>query len=170
MGKWISGWSEDCLLLLIDKLFMIGRGVAALGKMYWNFSEDELLFFDRWIAAFGKMTCCFWEDELLLLGRWMAALGKTDYTSGGKKICWVVSWIFVHGKMWTELVMIGWYLADNGWYVADCGWDLAELWKRSSRAVRASDCRNCPGFDPSILRHSEIWGAAEMKQCWIKYI
>ncbi len=36
---------------------------------------------------------------------------------------------------------------------------------RSSRVVRASDsqCRssNCPGFDPSILRHSGIWGAAD---------
>jgi hypothetical protein len=36
---------------------------------------------------------------------------------------------------------------------------------RSSRAVRASDSqcrsRNCPGFDPSILRHSGIRGAAD---------
>ncbi len=36
---------------------------------------------------------------------------------------------------------------------------------RSSQTVRASDCqcqsRNSPGFDPSILRHSEIWGAAD---------
>jgi hypothetical protein len=35
----------------------------------------------------------------------------------------------------------------------------------SSLVVRASDCqcrsRNSPGFDPSILRHSEIWGAAD---------
>ncbi len=39
------------------------------------------------------------------------------------------------------------------------------VWMRSSRVVRSSDsqCRrsNCPGFDPSILRHSEIWGAAD---------
>ncbi len=36
---------------------------------------------------------------------------------------------------------------------------------KSSRMVRASDCqcwsRNSPGFDPSILRHSGIWGAAD---------
>jgi hypothetical protein len=36
---------------------------------------------------------------------------------------------------------------------------------RSSRVVRASDSqcrsRNCPGFDPSILRHSGIIGAAD---------
>jgi hypothetical protein len=36
---------------------------------------------------------------------------------------------------------------------------------RSSQVVRASDCqcqsRNSPGFDPSILRHSEICGAAD---------
>jgi hypothetical protein len=39
------------------------------------------------------------------------------------------------------------------------------LWMRSSRVVRASDClcqsRNDAGFDPSILRHSEIWGAED---------
>ncbi len=37
--------------------------------------------------------------------------------------------------------------------------------KGSSRVVRASGCqchsRNSPGFNPSILRHSEIWGAAD---------
>ncbi len=36
---------------------------------------------------------------------------------------------------------------------------------RSSRVVRASDSqfrsRNCPGFDPSILRYNGIWGAAD---------
>ncbi len=36
---------------------------------------------------------------------------------------------------------------------------------RSRRVVRASDShchtRNCPGFDPSILRHSGIWRAAD---------
>ncbi len=45
-----------------------------------------------------------------------------------------------------------------------CRWDLAELWMRSSRMVRVSDSqcvsRNCPGFYPSILPHSGIWGAA----------
>ncbi len=39
-----------------------------------------------------------------------------------------------------------------------CGWDLTEL-------LRVSDCQfrscNSPGFDPSILRHSEIWRAAD---------
>ncbi len=38
-------------------------------------------------------------------------------------------------------------------------------WMRSGRLVRASDsqCRshNCPWFDPSILRHSGIWGSAD---------
>ncbi len=40
-----------------------------------------------------------------------------------------------------------------------------EIRKRSSLVVRASDCQctscNCPGFDPSIRRHSRIWGAAD---------
>jgi hypothetical protein len=39
------------------------------------------------------------------------------------------------------------------------------MWMRSSQVVRASGCqcqsRNSPGFIPSILRHSEIWGAAD---------
>ncbi len=59
------------------------------------------------------------------------------------------------------------------------GWDLAEFvvrysqvwvisspeWMKSSRVVRAFDSqcrsRNYPGFDPIILRHSGIWGAAD---------
>jgi len=45
------------------------------------------------------------------------------------------------------------------------GWDLVYLLMRSSLVVGASDrqcrSRNCPGFDPSILRHSGIWEAAE---------
>ncbi len=48
--------------------------------------------------------------------------------------------------------------------VAKC-WACCALWMTSSRVVWASDsqCRssNCPGFDPSILRHSGIWGAAD---------
>ncbi len=40
----------------------------------------------------------------------------------------------------------------------------ATQWRRSGRVVRALICqcqrRNSPGFDPSILRHSRIWGAA----------
>jgi hypothetical protein len=39
------------------------------------------------------------------------------------------------------------------------------VWMRSSRVGRASYCqcqsRNSPGFDPSILRHNEIRGAAD---------
>ncbi len=38
------------------------------------------------------------------------------------------------------------------------------MWIRFSRVVRASDSqcrsRNCPGFDPSVLWHSGVWGAA----------
>ncbi len=41
----------------------------------------------------------------------------------------------------------------------------SRVWMRYSRVVRASgrQCqnRNSPGFDPSILRHSGIWGAAD---------
>ncbi len=57
-------------------------------------------------------------------------------------------------------------------------WDLHKIlvWShlrmRSRLGVRASDCQctscNGPGFDPSIRRHSGIWGAAD-KQCWIMY-
>ena len=48
------------------------------------------------------------------------------------------------------------------------GREESKKWRmrmESSRVVRASDnhcrSRNCPGFDPSILRHSGIWGAAD---------
>ncbi len=37
----------------------------------------------------------------------------------------------------------------------------SRVWMRSSRVVRAFDCRNSPWFDPSIFRHSGIWGAAD---------
>ncbi len=44
---------------------------------------------------------------------------------------------------------------------------------RSCRAVKANDSqcrsRNCPGFDPSILRHSGIWGAANEAELNIVY-
>jgi hypothetical protein len=47
----------------------------------------------------------------------------------------------------------------------ECGWDLAECGRDVSRVARASDSqcrsRNCPGFDPSILRHRGISGAAD---------
>ncbi len=40
-----------------------------------------------------------------------------------------------------------------------------QIMMRSSLLVRASDCQctscNGPGFDPSIRRHSGIWGAAD---------
>ncbi len=42
---------------------------------------------------------------------------------------------------------------------------LVRGWMKSSLVVRASDCqcrsRNSPQFNPSILRHGGIWGAAE---------
>ncbi len=49
------------------------------------------------------------------------------------------------------------------------GRDLAE-WLEERLHCQCQS-RNSPGFDPSILRHSGIWGAADeiMKQCWNKY-
>ncbi len=50
------------------------------------------------------------------------------------------------------------------------------MWMRSSQVVKASgwqcQSRNCPRFDPSILRHSKIAESEgrQMKQCWIMYI
>ncbi len=42
---------------------------------------------------------------------------------------------------------------------------IFQRWMRSSLVFRASDCQctscNGPGFDPSIRRHSGIWGAAD---------
>ncbi len=43
--------------------------------------------------------------------------------------------------------------------------DSSHPWMRCSRVARVSDSqcrsRNCPGFDPSVLRHRGIWGAAD---------
>ncbi len=45
------------------------------------------------------------------------------------------------------------------------GYIYLSMWMRSSLVIRSSDCqcRSCksPGFDPSILRHRGIWGAAD---------
>ncbi len=52
-----------------------------------------------------------------------------------------------------------------------------QISSRSSRVVRASDSqsrsRKCPGFDPSIFRHSLIWGAADetvLNKVLLRYI
>ncbi len=52
------------------------------------------------------------------------------------------------------------------WMRSSLVWMRSSLvWMRSSLVVRASDCQctscNGPGFDPSIRRHSGIWGAAD---------
>ncbi len=44
------------------------------------------------------------------------------------------------------------------------GWDLI---KWSDSQCRS---RNYPGFEPSILRHSGIWGAVDEAQCWISFM
>ncbi len=59
-----------------------------------------------------------------------------------------------------------WIRSSRGWMRSSRVWmRSSRVWMRSSRVVRASDSqcrsRNCPGFDPSILRHSGIWGAAD---------
>ncbi len=55
------------------------------------------------------------------------------------------------------------FLYKSKWLTCDD--TCTEFWGKSSRVVRASDCqckrRNTPGFNPSILRHNIIWGAAD---------
>ncbi len=51
---------------------------------------------------------------------------------------------------WTTELYISW--TDKIW------WDLAE---RLERLHVNAKSRTSPGFDPSVLRHSEIWGAAD---------
>ncbi len=84
-----------------------------------------------------------------------------------------------------DVVYLGWPIAPSyieskmrGGWGGGCGVSANEyssahpvtrspnkLWMRSSLVVRASDCQctscNGPGFDPSIRRHSGIWGAAD---------
>ncbi len=74
---------------------------------------------------------------------------------------WLI--IIMRSSGMDESSRIGWDLAE--WVRSSrVEWDLAEL-DGSSRTVSASDSqcrsRNSPGFDPSILRHSGIWGAAD---------
>ncbi len=67
-------------------------------------------------------------------------------------------WGWDLAELWMKSSWV-WMRSSQKW------WDLAELWLRSSQVVRASGCQcqscNRPRFYPSILRHSEIWGAAE---------
>jgi hypothetical protein len=62
-------------------------------------------------------------------------------------------------RMWMRSSR-AWMRFGREWMRMRC----SRMWMRSSRVVRASDSqcrsRNCLGFDPSILRHSGIWGAA----------
>ncbi len=60
------------------------------------------------------------------------------------------------------------YVSVSDWYIPRIGLPILlqkNMWMRSSLVVRASDCQctscNGPGFDPSIRRHSGIWGAAD---------
>jgi hypothetical protein len=50
-------------------------------------------------------------------------------------------------------------------FIQNCKLINVLFWMRSSLVVRASDCQctscNGPGFDPSIRRHSGIWGSAD---------
>ncbi len=57
-------------------------------------------------------------------------------------------------------------LCKNSFFVEKCGViHVSSTWMRSCLVVRASDlqCTSCngPGFDPSIRRHSGIWGAVD---------
>ncbi len=77
---------------------------------------------------------------------------------------WLKNWNSVWGKYWTEPTRV----SRAGKNLLD---EIQPSWMRSSLAwmrslvVRAFDCqcrsRNSPGFDPSIFRHSGIWGAAD---------
>ncbi len=62
------------------------------------------------------------------------------------------------------------WLNISALFISHCS---VTVWMRSSRVVRASDSqcrsRNCPGFDPSILRHSGIWGETDEAVLNIEY-
>ncbi len=59
-------------------------------------------------------------------------------------------------KKWLETKSM-WMRSSRVWMRS------SRVWMRSSRVASDSQCRsrNCPGFDPSILRLSGIWGAAD---------
>ncbi len=75
------------------------------------------------------------------------------------------------GRMYRDLAECGWDLVECGWDLAECGldlaewncgWDLAVWLKRMTLPIAKTQQSS---FDPSIIRHSGIWGVVE-KQCW----
>jgi hypothetical protein len=81
------------------------------------------------------------------------------------------------GRSWSvgddRLFLYWWMRSSRVWMRSSRMWiKSSRVWirssrvrMRSSRVVRAFDSRcrrrNCPGLDPSFLRHSGIWGAAD---------
>ncbi len=75
-------------------------------------------------------------------------------------------------RLWMRSSRLGmrssrlWMRSNRLWMRSSrLGMRSSRLRMRSSRVIRVSDgqcrSRNCPGFDPSILWHSEIWEAAD---------
>ncbi len=83
------------------------------------------------------------------------------------------SWVWMRSsRVWTRSSRVWirssrvWMRPSRVWMRSSRVWmRSSRVWMRSSRVVRASysqwRSRNWPGFDPSILRHSGIWGAAD---------
>ncbi len=111
-----------------------------------------------------------WSEPVRSKARVLSLPGVHPSSGEGGRGGWFVTGRAVH---FSFAVYYTYVMPVSGWDLAKlwmkssqvCVWDLAKLWMRSSQVVRASDSqcrsRNCPGFDPSILRHSGIWGAAD---------
>ncbi len=88
---------------------------------------------------------------------------------GGTGASWdhVLSlWLRGSSRRWHRVVVPARHAPYVAWRAGMTTLCQSRLYRmRSSLVVRASDCQctscNGPGFDPSIRRHSGIWGAAD---------
>ncbi len=134
------------------------------------------LWINNWMSH-GFLVFCFCRalsshDSLNLFNH-VTPLKQVQPWFQKRFLCWIA---FISRVLITKLGLL-WRQYDSSivdeifsllWMRCRCSlvWMRSSLlWMRSSLVVRASDrqCRSrkSPGFNPSILRHSGIWGVAD---------
>jgi hypothetical protein len=149
----LKNWDLCCvplppfILIIIQCLYAIML-LSDVKRVFIHSSfQSSLCLFIHWnISVFIWAVCISW------IGYWSCNRGWLPPTH--LSIIYLFS-LFAHFHSWLRrlLVNIQWRIRSS------------QVRIRSSLVVRASDCQctscNGPGFDPSIHRHSGIWGAAD---------